>query len=155
MGAGRLRPRQRDLPGQPDDGRLCGDPAPAEAPGTPLRDPARQPQPPGQGSPILGRALLHQDRMVSERLMAAIPGRRRAPAGLPGDNREDTNIQHAVLRVHSDGRGTKSPRLTSPGGQPSPNCGTTPDRPATSPTVVPLRISPAGSPAAGARPSDR
>jgi hypothetical protein len=60
-----------------------------------------------QGSPSIGRIPVRQDRMVSEGLVAALPGTRRAPLGPPGHQRRNTRLQHAMLPVHGHGRGTE------------------------------------------------
>lgn len=58
-------------------------------------------------SPVIRRIPVRQDRMVRERLMAALPGTRRAPMGRPGNQRHNTRLQHAMLPVHGHGRGTQ------------------------------------------------
>ena len=52
--------------------------------------------------------------------MVALPEARQAPLDLSGDQRQDTRLQHAMLPVHGDGRGTKSFRPSIQISKPGP-----------------------------------
>ena len=75
--------------------------------------PDRRPFQAGHTSAIVGRVPVRQDRVVGRRHLAVVPGPRRAPVGVSGDQRPDACLQHAMLPVHGDGRRAKSQRLTS------------------------------------------
>jgi len=52
-------------------------------------------------------------KLVCEGLLVAIPRARQAPAGVPGERRQDTLVKRALLPVHRNDRNATSPDLTS------------------------------------------